>query len=87
MGHCLSCILPRCMVRCKTKAGGIFSPLPPANRRHTARRAFRLYRNRRLRRRNRLQRFALRAVSLRSVKTRKGAKCGPAVDKGPGPMV
>ena len=32
-------------------------------------------------------RFALRAVSLRSVKTRKGAKCGPAVDKGPGPMV
>ena len=62
MGHCLSCILPRCMVRCKTKAGGIFSPLPPANRRHTARRAFRLYRNRRLRRRNRLRRFALRAV-------------------------
>ena len=43
MGHCLSCILPRRMVRCKTKAGGIFSPLPPANRRHMARRAFRLY--------------------------------------------
>gem|GEM_PF-5906933 len=50
MGHCLSCILPRRMVRCKTKAGGIFSPQSPANRRHTARRA------------NRLRRFALRAV-------------------------
>ena len=38
------------------------TPLPPENRRHTARRAVRLCRNRRLRRRNRLRRFALRAV-------------------------